>query len=119
MDHTLLLIYATIAMALIFDFINGFHDAANSIATIVSTRVLKPQYAVAWAAFFNFAAFLIFGTAVATTIAKDVVVQEILQGIEGIAFAALGGRLSGLLAAVGLVDHRVPVIPEWEGEPRR
>ena len=50
-----------IAIALAFDFLNGFHDAANSIATIVSTRVLRPHYAVAWAAFFNFVAFLVFG----------------------------------------------------------
>jgi len=59
-----------IAVALGFDFINGFHDAANSIATVVSTRVLTPRQAVAWAAFFNFAAFLIFGTKVAETISK-------------------------------------------------
>ena len=50
-----------IAVALLFDFLNGLHDAANSIATIVSTRVLRPQYAVVWAAFFNFVAFMVFG----------------------------------------------------------
>ena len=62
-----------VALALIFDFMNGFHDAANSIATVVSTGVLKPQYAVAWAAFFNFVAFLIFKDhAVANTIGKTV-----------------------------------------------
>jgi PiT family inorganic phosphate transporter len=61
-----------ILVALAFDFFNGFHDAANSIATVVSTRVLSPRQAVAWAAFFNFAAFAIFGTAVAATIAKTV-----------------------------------------------
>jgi len=55
------ILIALIAVALAFDFLNGLHDAANSIATIVSTRVLKPQYAVAWAAFFNFIAFLFFG----------------------------------------------------------
>jgi Phosphate/sulphate permeases len=55
------LLIALIGVALLFDFLNGLHDAANSIATIVSTRVLKPQYAVAWAAFFNFIAFLFFG----------------------------------------------------------
>ena len=59
-----------IVVALAFDFFNGFHDAANSIATVVSTRVLSPQQAVVWAAFFNFAAFLVFGTEVAATIAK-------------------------------------------------
>jgi PiT family inorganic phosphate transporter len=61
-----------VLVALAFDFFNGFHDAANSIATVVSTRVLSPRQAVAWAAFFNFAAFLVFGTAVAATIAKTV-----------------------------------------------
>jgi inorganic phosphate transporter, PiT family len=59
-----------IAVALVFDYINGFHDAANSIATVVSTRVLTPRQAVAWAAFFNFAAFLVFGTKVAQTISQ-------------------------------------------------
>lgn len=62
-----------IAVALVFDFINGFHDAANSIATVVSTRVLSPRWAVIWAAFFNFIAFLFFGVHVATTIGKGVV----------------------------------------------
>jgi phosphate/sulfate permease len=57
-----------IVVALAFDFLNGLHDAANSIATIVSTRVLRPQYAVAWAAFFNFIAFLFFGLHVANTL---------------------------------------------------
>ena len=57
------LLIALIVVALAFDFLNGLHDAANSIATIVSTRVLRPQYAVAWAAFFNFIAFLLFGAA--------------------------------------------------------
>jgi inorganic phosphate transporter, PiT family len=61
-----------IAVALLFDFFNGFHDAANSIATVVSTRVLSPRQAVAWAAFFNFVAFLVFGTKVAATIASTV-----------------------------------------------
>ena len=59
-----------IGVALLFDYINGFHDAANSIATVVSTRVLTPKQAVAWAAFFNFAAFIFFGTKVAETIAN-------------------------------------------------
>ena len=62
-----------IAVALAFDFINGFHDAANSIATVVSTRVLSPRWAVIWAAFFNFVAFLIFGLHVANTIGKGIV----------------------------------------------
>ena len=64
---------ALIVVALAFDFLNGLHDAANSIATIVSTRVLRPQYAVAWAAFFNFIAFLFFGLHVAETIGRGIV----------------------------------------------
>ncbi len=59
---------ALIAVALLFDFLNGLHDAANSIATVVSTRVLRPQHAVAWAAFFNFIAFAVFGLHVAQTV---------------------------------------------------
>ncbi len=65
-----------IVVALAFDFMNGFHDAANSIATIVSTRVLSPKYAVVWAAFFNFIAFLVFGLHVANTIGKGIVRAE-------------------------------------------
>ena len=64
----LLFVVFIILVALAFDFTNGMHDAANSIATVVSTRVLSPRQAVVWAAFFNFVAFLIFGTGVAHTI---------------------------------------------------
>src|SRR4029077_5742916 len=64
------ILVALIVIALAFDFLNGLHDAANSIATVVSTRVLRPQHAVAWAAFFNFIAFLVFGLSVANTIGK-------------------------------------------------
>ena len=81
-----------VAVALGFDFVNGFHDAANSIATVVSTRVLSPRLAVLWAAVFNFVAFLVFGTAVASTIAKDVVTQEILS--VGVIFAGLVGAIA-------------------------
>jgi PiT family inorganic phosphate transporter len=80
-----------IAVALAFDFSNGWHDAANSIATVVSTRVLSPRNAVVWAAFFNFVAFMVFGTHVATTIAKDVVLQEALS--VGVIFAGLVGAI--------------------------
>src|SRR5437016_6146387 len=69
----LALIVFIIFTALIFDFLNGFHDAANSIATVVSTRVLSPTQAVLWAAFFNFVAAFLFGTKVAGTIGKDLV----------------------------------------------
>jgi PiT family inorganic phosphate transporter len=72
-DLGLLFIIFIILVALVFDFTNGMHDAANSIATVVSTRVLSPRQAVIWAAFFNFVAFLIFGTAVATTIGKGMI----------------------------------------------
>jgi inorganic phosphate transporter, PiT family len=81
-----------IAIALAFDFFNGFHDAANSIATVVSTRVLTPKAAVIWAAFFNFIAFLIFGTKVANTIASDVVQQDALT--IGVVFAGLIGAIA-------------------------
>src|SRR5229473_6209186 len=70
---TLNLVVLIISIALVFDFINGFHDAANSIATIVATRVLSPLQAVAWAAFFNFVAAFTFGTAVADTVGKGFV----------------------------------------------
>ncbi|MFA5915359.1 MAG: inorganic phosphate transporter, partial [Burkholderiales bacterium] len=62
-----------VVLALAFDFLNGFHDAANSIATIVSTRVMRPQWAVLWAAFFNFVAFLVFGLSVAATVGKGII----------------------------------------------
>jgi len=70
------LVVVTVAVALAFDVINGFHDAANSIATVVSTRVLKPQVAVLWAAFFNFVAMFIFKAKVADTISKIVVIKQ-------------------------------------------
>jgi len=78
METSLFLIIPIIAIALAFDYTNGMHDAANSISTIVSTRVLSPRQAVVWAAFFNFIAFLIFGTGVAKTIGKGMVDIEIV-----------------------------------------
>ena len=78
MDITVLLV-VTILFALIFDFINGFHDAANSVATIVATQVLKPHWAVLWAAFFNFIAFLFFDLHVASTIGKGIVDPNIVD----------------------------------------
>jgi PiT family inorganic phosphate transporter len=86
-----LALYAVIAIALAFDFTNGFHDAANSIATVVATRVLTPQLAVIWAAAFNFIAFLVFKTHVASTIAKGVVEQDVLS--IGVIFAGLIGAI--------------------------
>ncbi|HEU0162676.1 MAG TPA: anion permease [Rhizomicrobium sp.] len=85
------LIIILIAVALIFDFLNGLHDAANSIATIVSTRVLSPRYAVAWAAFFNFIAFTIFGLHVANTIGTGIVAPSIIS--DQVIFGALMGAI--------------------------
>jgi PiT family inorganic phosphate transporter len=81
-----------IAVALIFDFINGLHDAANSIATVVSTRVLPPKVAVAWAAFFNFVAFLFFGLNVARTIGTGIVSPSVID--PSVVLAALTGAIS-------------------------
>ncbi len=78
METSLFLIVPIIVIALVFDFTNGMHDAANSISTIVSTRVLSPRQAVIWAAFFNFIAFLIFGTGVAKTIGQGMIDIEIV-----------------------------------------
>lgn len=85
------LVVLIIAIALVFDYVNGFHDAANSIATVVATRVLSPGVAVIWAAFFNFIAFIVFGTAVAKTIGGDMV---------NIAAIPAGDQLYVLLAGV-------------------
>jgi PiT family inorganic phosphate transporter len=89
MDQTLLVVAGLVAVALVFDYINGFHDAANSIATIVATRVLTPGQAVVWAATFNFLAAFTFGTAVASTVGRGMVdlnvvtSQVILAGLVG------------------------------------
>ena len=92
MPSTLFLIVAgLIGVALVFDYINGFHDAANSIATIVSTRVLSPGQAVIWAAFFNFVAAFGFGTAVAKTIGKGMI--DIHAVTFGVIFAGLMGAI--------------------------
>lgn len=86
------LLVALIGVALAFDFLNGLHDAANSIATIVSTRVLRPRYAVFWAAFFNFIAFLFFGLHVAETIGRGIVSADIVT--PAVIFAALVGAIA-------------------------
>ncbi|PST26880.1 inorganic phosphate transporter [Mesorhizobium plurifarium] len=93
MDPTLAfpLLVGLIAVALFFDFLNGLHDAANSIATIVSTRVLRPQYAVFWAAFFNFIAFLFFGLHVAETLGTGIIDPGIVT--PQVIFAALMGAI--------------------------
>jgi PiT family inorganic phosphate transporter len=94
MDATLAfpLLVGLIAVALFFDFLNGLHDAANSIATIVSTRVLRPQYAVFWAAFFNFIAFLFFGLHVAETLGTGIIDPGIVT--PQVIFAALMGAIT-------------------------
>src|SRR5881409_2629542 len=82
---------ALIFVALAFDYINGFHDAANSIATVVSTRVLSPGKAVVWAAFFNFVAAFTFGTAVARTVGSGMI------DIHVVTFAVIFGGLCGAI----------------------
>jgi PiT family inorganic phosphate transporter len=86
-----LLLIGLIAIALLFDFLNGLHDAANSIATIVSTRVLPARYAVFWAAFFNFIAFLFFGLHVAQTLGTGIVEPSLVDA--RVTFAALSGAI--------------------------
>lgn len=125
MDTGLLLLIITVAIALVFDFINGFHDAANSIATVVSTRVLSPKLAVIWAAFFNFVAAFVLGTAVAKTIGKgmirleDVTPYVVIAGLLGAivwdlltwwwglptssSHALIGGYAGAAMARVALV----------------
>src|SRR3954462_1707338 len=85
------LLYGLVAVAFAFDFLNGLHDAANSIATVVSTRVLRPQYAVIWAALFNFIAFLFFGLHVAQTVGTGIVAAEVVDA--AVIFGALMGAI--------------------------
>jgi PiT family inorganic phosphate transporter len=90
-DLALVAVVAIVALALVFDFTNGFHDAANSIATVVSTRVLTPRIAVVWAALFNFVAFLVFQTHVANTVGKTVDPSVVS---EAVIFAGLAGAIA-------------------------
>ena len=92
MNTGLILVIVTCVVALAFDFINGFHDAANSIATVVSTRVLSPKLAVVWAAFFNFAAAFLLGTAVAKTIGKGMIDLSIVTQ-----YVVLAGLLGAIV----------------------
>ncbi len=91
-DNAILIMGLLVLVALLFDFMNGFHDAANSIALMVSTRLLTPQVAVAWAAFFNFIAFMFFGLHVANTIGKGIINPDIVN--NAVIFGALGGAIS-------------------------
>ena len=92
MTGSLVLLAALIAVALIFDLLNGLHDAANSIATVVSTRVLSPHIAVVWAAFFNFIAFLFFGLHVAQTLGTGIISPHVLEW--RVIFGALMGAIT-------------------------
>ena len=91
MDSTLVIVIVLVILALVFDYINGFHDAANSIATVVSTRVLSPGQAVVWAAFFNFIAAFLFGTAVAKTVGAGMV------DLNVVTFSVIGAGLVGAI----------------------
>ena len=91
MDHVLATMVVLVVIALLFDFMNGFHDAANSIALMVSTRLLTPQAAVIWAAFFNFIAFLFFGQHVAKMVGSGIVTPEIID--NAVIFGALCGAI--------------------------
>lgn len=91
-EHGLIIMGLLIFVALIFDFMNGFHDAANSIALMVSTRLLTPQAAVVWAAFFNLIAFLFFGLHVANTVGSGIISKEVID--NAVIFGALGGAIT-------------------------
>jgi PiT family inorganic phosphate transporter len=92
MEQAIVIMALLVVVALIFDFMNGFHDAANSIALMVSTRLLTPQAAVLWAAFFNFIAFLVFGTAVAKMVGKGLIDPNIVN--NAVIFGALCGAIT-------------------------
>jgi len=93
----LILLIITVAVALTFDFLNGFHDAANSIATVVSTRVLSPKLAVVWAAFFNFVAAFLLGTAVAHTIGKGMIRLDLGGTVVVTQYVVLAGLLGAIV----------------------
>src|SRR5215813_2006335 len=97
-ELSLPLLIGLIVVALAFDFLNGLHDTANSIATMVSTRMLQPRYAVAWAAFFNFIAFLVFGVHVARTVGVGIVSADIIDPrvIFDTKIAKIGEEVYGL-----------------------
>ena len=135
-DVATITLWLLVATALAFDFLNGLHDAANSIATIVSTRVLKPRYAVAWAAFFNFVAFLFFGLHVAQTVGSGIVsvaivsdrlifgalmgaiVWNVITWLAGIPSSSSHALVGGLVGA-GLAKAGPKAIVLGRGRPRR
>ena len=91
MIESMSFVFFLVFIALVFDFINGFHDSANSISTVVSTRVLSPKYAVLWAAFFNFVAAFLIGTQVANTIGKGIIHLDIVDNL--LILSALSGAI--------------------------
>ena len=113
-----LTVWLLIALALLFDFLNGFHDSANSVATVVSTRVLSPHMAVIWAAFFNFVAFLLFPLTVAGTMGKGIIDPRVVD------YEVIAGQGPGMsqrhsrrhLAAPGL--QRKDGLAAFKGSPR-
>ena len=109
----LTLVIFIILIALVFDFINGFHDAANSIATVVSTRVLTPRFAVMWAAFFNFIAAFGFGTHVATTMGRGMIQLDVVN--EYVILAGLIGAILWNLITwyFGLADQLLTCLDGW------
>jgi PiT family inorganic phosphate transporter len=107
MTVTLAFVVIIIFTALVFDYINGFHDAANSIATIVSTRVQLPGQAVAWAAFFNFVAFVVLGTRVAKTIGGDLVRIELIE-VDARLYVLLAGLLGAIIWNLITWYHGLP-----------
>src|SRR3954467_5616004 len=110
MDQMLLAVIALVAVGLVFDYINGFHDAANSIATVVSTRVLSPGKAVIWAAAFNFLAAFVFGTGVAQTIGKgtvDITIVTLSVIFVGLVGATAWSLLTWWLALPTSSSHAI------------
>ena len=101
---TLPFLFGLIMVALAFDFLNGMNDAANAIATIVSTRVLRPQYAGAGAAFFNFVAFLVFGLHVAETVGRGIVEADVVN--SRVIFGALTGAIVCRFSRSGSASRR-------------
>ena len=102
-----------VAVALLFDFINGFHDSANSIATVVATRVLKPFQAVLWAAFFNLVAAFFLGTGVASSISKDYVDMQIVTPYVVLAGIAGCGHLGPDYVVAGFANEFFPRADRW------
>lgn len=132
MNWTLVIVVFSILVALTFDILNGFHDSANSIATVVSTKVLSPRFAVLWAAFFNFAAMFVFAPKVANTVSKIVRIDSVDPAFLWVVFSALAGAifwdiitwwfglptssshaLLGALAGAGIA-HKGLAIIRWE-----